>query len=289
LDFKDVSTVPPDPHGKQQHVVETLNVVDEGTSMLLDAVVRDDFNGETAIEGILRPLRQHGVPRSVRFDRDPRFVGSWSGRDFPSPLVRFWLCLGVRVHVCPPQHPEKNPYVERYHRSYNQECLQAHCPETVTSTREVTAIYRRHYNEERPNQALSCGNLPPRMAFPELPRLPALPQRIDPDRWLQEIDGRCYVRRIGANGSVRVANRDYYVQKRLQGQYVTVKVDAQARQLVILHNQQPLKRIAIKGLQGRELAFEAYVALIREEARYNWQRLLRQGKVATMSANRGWS
>ena len=50
LDFKDVSTVPPDPEGKQMHVVEALNVVDEGTSILLDALVRDDFNSETAID-----------------------------------------------------------------------------------------------------------------------------------------------------------------------------------------------------------------------------------------------
>src|SRR5438105_11596429 len=31
LDFKDASTVPADPFGKQQHVVEVLNVIDEGT------------------------------------------------------------------------------------------------------------------------------------------------------------------------------------------------------------------------------------------------------------------
>jgi hypothetical protein len=160
LDFKDISTVPPDPEGKRMHVVEALNVVDEGTSILVDAVVRDDFNGETAIEAALSPLRQHGVPRSVRFDRDPRFTGSWSGHDFPSPFVRFWLCLGVRVQVCPPQSPEKNPYVERYHRSYDEECLQVHRPDTLASAQTVTAVYRPHYNEERPNQALSCGNSP---------------------------------------------------------------------------------------------------------------------------------
>jgi hypothetical protein len=37
LDFKDVSTVPADPEGKRAHVVEVLNTVDTGTSMLLNA------------------------------------------------------------------------------------------------------------------------------------------------------------------------------------------------------------------------------------------------------------
>ena len=34
MDFKDASTVPADPEGKQQHVVEVLNFVDAGTSIL---------------------------------------------------------------------------------------------------------------------------------------------------------------------------------------------------------------------------------------------------------------
>ena len=286
LDFKDVSTVPPDPEEKKMQVVEALNVVDEGTSMLLDAVVRDDFNGETAIEAVLSPLRQHCVPRSVRFDRDPRFVGSWSGRDFPSPFVRFWLSLGVQVHVCPPQRPEKNPYVERFQRSYNEECLKVHCPDTLASAQTVTAGYRPHYNEERPNQALSCGNLPPLVAFPDLPSLPPLPSRIDPDGWLSKVDGRRYVRRVGSNGSVRLDRRNYYVQRSLRGQYVTVKV--KAREFMVGHDKRPIKRLAIKGLLNQELDFESYLELIQEEARHNWQRLLRQGKgkVVTMSANR---
>src|SRR5919202_1640530 len=43
IDFKDVSTVPRDPEGKRQHVVETLNCVDCGTSLLVAADVRADF------------------------------------------------------------------------------------------------------------------------------------------------------------------------------------------------------------------------------------------------------
>jgi len=39
-DFKDVSSVGAEPEGKRQHVVETLNLVDSGTSVLLDAQVR---------------------------------------------------------------------------------------------------------------------------------------------------------------------------------------------------------------------------------------------------------
>src|SRR5438034_5071967 len=52
LDFKDVTTVPPEVDGKRQHVVEVLNVMDEGTSVLVDAQVRADFHAETTLEAV---------------------------------------------------------------------------------------------------------------------------------------------------------------------------------------------------------------------------------------------
>jgi hypothetical protein len=111
LDFKDVSTVPADPTGKRLHVVETLNCIDCGTSILLDAQVRDDFTEETALIAVADLLRTHGVPQVLTIDRDPRFVGSPHGRDFPSPLIRFLTCVGVEVTVCPPQRPDRNGFV----------------------------------------------------------------------------------------------------------------------------------------------------------------------------------
>ncbi len=64
LDFKDASSVPPEPEGKQQHVVETLNLIDMGTSVLLASYVRSDFTAETA-----RPRRgaHVGFPGIARF------------------------------------------------------------------------------------------------------------------------------------------------------------------------------------------------------------------------------
>jgi hypothetical protein len=87
IDFKDNSTVPTDPLGKQQHVVETGNFVDAGTSIWLHAPVREDFTAETALEVVAEFLRQYGLPPMLTFDRDPRL--SWAvpaGATFPRPL-----------------------------------------------------------------------------------------------------------------------------------------------------------------------------------------------------------
>ena len=69
-DFKDLSTVAADLEGKQMHGVEALNIVDSGTSVLLDAQVRADFTAEVALEAFVEPLQHYGCPVSVGLNRD---------------------------------------------------------------------------------------------------------------------------------------------------------------------------------------------------------------------------
>jgi hypothetical protein len=108
---KDASTVPADPFGKRQHVVEILNVVDMGTSIVLASEVHANFHAQTARHSMAGILRQQGRPSSITFDRDPRWVGAASGRDFPSAFVRFLWCLGIGVIVCPAHRPDLNDLV----------------------------------------------------------------------------------------------------------------------------------------------------------------------------------
>jgi hypothetical protein len=87
---KDVGSISPEqsPQGKRQHVIEVCNCIDAGTSIALWAQAREDFHEQTALETVIAFLRQYGCPPQMTFDRDPRWVGSVSGQDFPSPLRR---------------------------------------------------------------------------------------------------------------------------------------------------------------------------------------------------------
>ncbi len=196
--------------------------VDAGTSIALSAQAREDFHEQTALEAVIVFLRQYGRPQQMTFDRDPRWVGGVSGRDFPSPLRRLLLCLGIRPHVCPPHRPDKNAFVERFHRTYGQECLQVHHPNTLQEVREVTEVFLQHYNNERPHQGRACNNVPPRVAFPTLPTLPSLPERVDPDAWLASLDQKMYLRHVGRDGCVDVDLTTYYVGPQLAGRTVLV-------------------------------------------------------------------
>jgi transposase InsO family protein len=266
IDFKDASTVPADPYGKRQHVVEILNVVDMGTSIVLASEVHANFHAQTALQAMASILQQQGRPRSITFDRDPRWVGAASGRDFPSAFRRFLWCLGIGVIVCPAHRPDLNAFVERYHRTLKYECLLIHTPQTEEQVREINETFIAHYNQERPNQARSCGNQPPRVAFAELPSLPRVPDVVDPDRWLRVIDGQHFVRKVRHNGTVLLDNVEYYIKQSLAGQYVDVCVDANTQAFVIWHQHQPCKRVAIKGLQKTALSFDRFVELMSQQA-----------------------
>jgi hypothetical protein len=206
----------------------------------------------------------------------PRWVGSASGRDFPSALVRFLLCVDIEPNICPPRQPQKNPYVERYHRSFSKECLEVLRPATEEEVREATDAVFLHYNQERPNQALSCGNRPPWVAFPKLPTRPALPEEVDPDQWLSHIHGQAFARRVQPNGMVEVDRRSYSIKQTLAGQQVVLVVNAPERAFAVLLGKEPVKTLPIKGLVGQSLPFEEYATRLREEARSEYRRWLQQ-------------
>ena len=103
-DFKDVTTVPAEPDGKRLHGVQTLNVLDSGTSALLDAQVRADFTAEVAMEAFVEPRLWYGCPAGVVVDRDARlssavqqavisrppscaFVPAWASRRTSAPRI----------------------------------------------------------------------------------------------------------------------------------------------------------------------------------------------------------
>ncbi len=274
FDLKDATTVHADPDGKRGHVAEIANFVDAGTSIWRSYTVGADFDAEALLEVVAQFLREQGRPSMLTFDNDPRFVGSASGRDFPSAMVRDLVCVGVEPHVCPPHRPDKNAYVERFHRTLGEECLSVQRPGTVEQVKEATENFLHHYNEERPNQARSCGNQPPRVACPSFPTVPAVAETIDPDRWLERVNGQTFVRKVQSNASVTINHEQYYVPRELVGQQVTCFINAPEKQFEIWQAGSRVKSVPIKGLHGKIQPFEEYVSLMKEEARSEYRRYL---------------
>jgi transposase InsO family protein len=290
MDFKDVTTVPSDPDGKRQHVVETLNIMDVGTDILVGAPVRGDFTAATVLPELLPIFTEYGLPDSLRFDRDTRFVGSAQQGDFPSALVRLLLCLDIQPIICRPHHPQENGVIERYQYTYDSECLQRDRPQDEAETRTVTEANRQRYNHVRPNQSVVCGNVPPCVAHPHPPVRRPLPDLADPDAWVQAIDGLRYRRKVQANTSISIDNHRYYTKVALIGQEVTVRVDAQEKALVIEHDGKEVKTVPIKGLAnvGTVPVAEMLKIRVAEAEREAQQVRQRRAKTTKTTRSRQW-
>jgi hypothetical protein len=265
-----VSTVeddPVEPTGKKQHVAEAFNLVDEGTSLLLWSEVRTDFTAETLLLSLAAAIERNELPNRITLDREPRSVGAPLGSDFPSALLRFGMALGIQMNVCPPHHPQDNGFVERYHRTYQEECLNVDRPRTLEQARHATETFLEHYNTQRPNQARSCGNRPPRSAFPSLSTLPRPPAQIEADAWLQDLDGMHIERKVDAHGMVHLDLRSYYVDRQRAGQRVTLQIQAASQSLGGWHEGMLLKTLPLQGLTGGCFSFERFVAYMAQQAR----------------------
>jgi transposase InsO family protein len=234
LDFKDVVQRDPLVTAKHAHAVEVFEAIDVGTSRWLMAEPSAAYTADTVFAPLLQLLRQVGVPARVRFDRDPRFLGGTSMRDFPTPFLRFWYALGVEPVVNPPHRPDRNAFVERLHGTVEREYRQIVLPGSLEATRDTLPVFQHHYNTERPHQGLTCGNRPPAVAHPHLPLRPPLPAQVDPDRWVAAYHERCFARRVRTSGTVFLDNQPYYVGSHYAGQQVVAQLDASTRQVRFL-------------------------------------------------------
>lgn len=254
--------------------LEFFITVDRGTSILVHTHCAERYRADTALLTVARLLLLNGLPQRLRFDRDPRLVGSWATDGYPSAFVRFLLCLGITPDICPPRRPDLKPFVERCIRSVKHECLYVHRPAGVEQADPQLAQFSFTYNSERANQAVSCGNRPPYVAFPNLPALPVVPDSVDPDRWLEHYQGRVFRRRVAANGMVMVDKYHYFIGLAYSGQRVTLHLNAGKQIMQVLHQGKPIKDLAIQGLYQQQFTFQQYLAVMLEDARSLEQHLL---------------
>ncbi len=94
---------------------------------------------------------------------------------------------------------------------------------------------------------------------------------MDPDAWVQAIHGEHYARKVDPEGCVKLGDKRYYVQKDLAGTHVVLEVDAPAREAVVWHCKEAVKRLPLKGIKKNLLAFDNFVDQLRLEARQEWR------------------
>ncbi|MCL4880521.1 MAG: DDE-type integrase/transposase/recombinase [Anaerolineae bacterium] len=184
---------------------EFFLVVDRGTSRVVHLEGCEGYRADTALIAVTRLFLLNGLPKRLRFDRDPRLVWSWSADSFPAPLIRLLHVLGVEPVICPPRRPDKKPYVERCIRTFKHEWLGRFSLNSMADVYEALEAFPHYHNAQRRHLGRACGGRTPDAAFPQLPTLPALPDTVEPNRWLAVEHGRVFRRRIRADGSIQAS------------------------------------------------------------------------------------
>jgi hypothetical protein len=81
------------------------------------------------------------------------------------------------------------------------------------------------------------------------------------------LDGKSYVRKVQQDTSVTVGCGRYYIKQVLIGQQVTLRIDAKDRTMVVIHNEQEVKRLPIQGTGRGRVSFAQFVEELCVEAR----------------------
>jgi hypothetical protein len=192
--------------------VEPLTVRDLASRYILGIVLLRQQNVREcrrAFEGL---FNQYGLPQVIRADNGSPF-GALGALGL-TRLSGWWVKLGIRVEFIEPGHPEQNGAHEQLHRVYAEETLQP-AARSWRGQKLRTERWRRHYNEQRPHQAL--GMQVPLRLYRKSPR--KMPRQLRP--WQYELGWES--RRVKANGTIHFGGRSRFVGEAFAGERVGLK------------------------------------------------------------------
>lgn len=123
-----------------------LVVVDEFTRELLALRVARSFTSRATNIVLGDVFAEYGTPAQVRCD---------NGSEFISKTTQKWLkSHGVTSRLSRPGKPCDNGLCESTNGKIRDELLNPNLFKTIDDAQEAAAVYRHHYNDERPHSAL---------------------------------------------------------------------------------------------------------------------------------------
>jgi transposase InsO family protein len=187
---------------------DPLTVEDTASRYLVETrIVEPTWAGvRLALE---RVFAEVGLPEAIRSDNGSPFGSTGAGG--LSSLSVWWLKLGIAPRYIPPSSPQDNGRHERMHRTLKEETARPPAA-TVREQQARFDTFRRHYNEERPHEAL--GQTPPARHW----RAPTrqLPRRLE-EPWY---DAEHEVRRVRPPGTIKWRGEQVFIGEALAGELV---------------------------------------------------------------------
>jgi len=193
-----------------QRRVDPLTITDNHSRFLIDVrIVPPTIAG--ALPAFTKAFRAYGLPLAIRCDNGAPFGSRGAGG--LTRLSAWWLKLGVEPHFIRPASPQENGRHERMHRTLKAQTSRPPAANAAEQQSRFDA-FRRHYNDERPHEALGQG-LPTEFYMPS--RRP-MPDRVE-DPWY---DADHQVRRIRSSGEIMWKSELVFISEALIGELVGI-------------------------------------------------------------------
>jgi putative transposase len=215
---------------------DPLTITDAASRYLIEVrIVEPTWAGvRGAMERVFEAV---GLPAAMRSDNGSPFGSTGAGG--LSSLSVWWLKLGIEPRYIPPSSPQDNGRHERMHKTLKAETSKPPAA-TLGQQQERFDRFRRHFNEERPHEALNQA--PPAACW--RPPARALPPKLD-DPWY---DADHEVRRVRPNGIIKWKGEHVFIGEALVGELVGIAEHETGAWLVRFCNRD-------LGLIGRERRF----------------------------------
>jgi transposase InsO family protein len=195
---------------RDQRRIDPLTVADSHSRFLIELRIVDP-----TIEGVRpcfeRAFREYGLPAAIRCDNGSPFGSRGAGG--LTKLSAWWLKLGIVPHFIHPASPQENGRHERMHRTLK---AQTSAPPANNAPEQQVRFddFRRHYNQERPHEAL--GQRPPAEAYTQSRR--AMPPRAQ-DPWY---DANHEIRRVRSSGEIKWKGEFVFIGEALVDELVGI-------------------------------------------------------------------
>jgi transposase InsO family protein len=234
--------------------LQIVTGLDDHSRFCVSAFLIPRATARPVCEALAAALRRHGVPDQILTDNGKVFTSRFGPSRGEVLFDRICRENGIRHLLTAPRSPTTTGQVERFHKTVRSEFLRERFFASLEEAQGELDAWVTLYNTERPHQGI--GMVPPHERFAGTasegawPLLPEEAAEWEHEDHLRDHGARA-IRKVSANGRMRLAGADYTVGRFLGGK--TVEIEFGPEGLVnIFHHDVLVATLARKHQQEAE-------------------------------------
>lgn len=179
---------------------------------------------EDAARFLIHTWQEIGIPHYTQVDNEGCFSGGFTHPYVLGKVLRLALAVGTELVFSPMYHPQSNGYVERFHQDYDRHVWEATYLHNRQQVQDKADKFFQAYRHSEHHSALN--GLCPQTCHQQVSVRKLSPHFVLPESKIPLVEGRVhFIRRVEAEGTVRVLNVDWTVPQAYANQGVWVTIE----------------------------------------------------------------